>query len=64
MYTRLLWRCLPAVVLAAACGQVAAAWVRIAETDQSVIYLDPSISPRTIMARVVEVACVEGKVSP
>jgi len=64
MHTQLLRRCLPAVVLATACGPAFAAWVRVAEIEQSVIYLDPSISPRTIMARVVEVGCMEGKVAP
>lgn len=64
---------LPALFLAVASTPCAAGWVKIAEADQSVIYLDTAITqkvgnnvmvwndaaPRTIMGRVVEVACVD-----
>lgn len=37
-------RILLALVLAAACGQALAAWVKVAEAPGSVIYLDPAVS--------------------
>lgn len=39
-------RILLALVLAAASGQASAAWVKVAETSGSTIYIDPSVSKK------------------